>query len=142
MFLILEGLAKLRPVFQKDGLVNAGNASVRKSLHIILKTLEVCFLLKFFRASPTVRPLWSWQENPQSRSTASNLWLKSSPMLLSVRKLKLSSIQQIDLSRKKISGCDPTIMGIGPAPAIREVLKITGMKMDDIDIVEVRKLHF
>ncbi|KHJ85171.1 thiolase protein [Oesophagostomum dentatum] len=36
-------------------------------------------------------------------------------------------------------GCDPTIMGIGPAPAIRQVLAQTGMKMDDIDIFEVNE---
>lgn len=35
-------------------------------------------------------------------------------------------------------GCDPTIMGIGPAPAIRQVLAETGLKIEDIDIFEVR----
>jgi acetyl-CoA acyltransferase 2 len=34
-------------------------------------------------------------------------------------------------------GVDPTIMGIGPVPAIRNVLKATGKTLDDIDLVEV-----
>lgn len=34
-------------------------------------------------------------------------------------------------------GVDPTIMGIGPAPAIRNVLKAAGKSLDDIDLVEV-----
>lgn len=42
-----------------------------------------------------------------------------------------------------VVGVDPTIMGIGPAPAIRNVLKATGKTIDDIDLIEVNlnKLH-
>ncbi|PIO64071.1 acetyl-CoA C-acetyltransferase [Teladorsagia circumcincta] len=36
-------------------------------------------------------------------------------------------------------GCDPTMMGIGPAPAIRQVLAHTGLKIEDIDIFEVNE---
>ncbi|KJH42049.1 acetyl-CoA C-acetyltransferase [Dictyocaulus viviparus] len=36
-------------------------------------------------------------------------------------------------------GCDPTIMGIGPAPAIRQILSKTGLRIDDIDIFEVNE---
>jgi acetyl-CoA acyltransferase 2 len=36
-----------------------------------------------------------------------------------------------------VVGVDPTIMGIGPVPAIRNVLKATGKTLDDIDLVEV-----
>lgn len=34
-------------------------------------------------------------------------------------------------------GVDPTIMGIGPAPAIKNLLKVTGKTLNDIDLVEV-----
>lgn len=37
-----------------------------------------------------------------------------------------------------IVGVEPSIMGIGPAPAIKELLKVTGKTLDDIEIVEVR----
>jgi len=36
-----------------------------------------------------------------------------------------------------ISGCDPSIMGIGPVPAIRALLSKTGYNLSDIDLIEV-----
>src|SRR5689334_14571729 len=38
-----------------------------------------------------------------------------------------------------IVGVDPTIMGSGPVPATRAALKKAGMKLDDIDLVEVNE---
>ncbi|KAJ7427137.1 3-ketoacyl-CoA thiolase, mitochondrial [Willisornis vidua] len=35
------------------------------------------------------------------------------------------------------AGCDPSIMGIGPVPAITEVLKKAGLTLKDMDLVEV-----
>lgn len=39
-------------------------------------------------------------------------------------------------------GVDPTIMGIGPVPAIQNVLKLSGKTLNDIDLVEVLMLYF
>lgn len=36
-----------------------------------------------------------------------------------------------------ITGVDPTIMGIGPVYAIRDLLRKMNMSLDDIDLVEV-----
>lgn len=36
-------------------------------------------------------------------------------------------------------GVPPEIMGIGPVPAIQNVLKVAGMKMDDIDLFEINE---
>jgi len=36
-------------------------------------------------------------------------------------------------------GLDPAYMGLGPVPAIRKVLKQTGMTMDDIDMIELNE---
>lgn len=36
-----------------------------------------------------------------------------------------------------VAGVDPNIMGIGPAPAIRKLLKVAGMELKDIGLVEV-----
>ena len=38
-----------------------------------------------------------------------------------------------------ISGCDPKIMGIGPAPAIRSAMERTSSTLSDIDLVEVNE---
>ncbi|XP_004422583.1 PREDICTED: 3-ketoacyl-CoA thiolase, mitochondrial [Ceratotherium simum simum] len=37
------------------------------------------------------------------------------------------------------SGCDPSIMGIGPVPAINGALKKTGLNLKDMDLVEVNE---
>jgi acetyl-CoA C-acetyltransferase/acetyl-CoA acyltransferase 2 len=36
-------------------------------------------------------------------------------------------------------GCDPTIMGIGPAGAARKALEMAGLKLEQMDLVEVNE---
>lgn len=38
-----------------------------------------------------------------------------------------------------VSGCDPSVMGIGPAPAIRRALTTAGLTLADMDLVEVNE---
>jgi acetyl-CoA C-acetyltransferase len=38
-----------------------------------------------------------------------------------------------------VAAIRPEIMGLGPIPAIQQLLKETGMKMDDIDVVEINE---
>ncbi|CAG0914922.1 unnamed protein product [Notodromas monacha] len=38
-----------------------------------------------------------------------------------------------------IAGCDPTIMGIGPVPAIHKMLKATGIKLSDVENIEINE---
>uniref|UniRef100_A0A8C3YMV1 Acetyl-CoA acyltransferase 2 n=1 Tax=Catagonus wagneri TaxID=51154 RepID=A0A8C3YMV1_9CETA len=38
-----------------------------------------------------------------------------------------------------VSGCDPSIMGIGPVPAITGALKKAGLSLKDMDLVEVNE---
>ncbi len=38
-----------------------------------------------------------------------------------------------------VAGVDPRIMGIGPVAAIPKALKIAGMKLDDIDVIELNE---
>jgi len=37
-----------------------------------------------------------------------------------------------------IAGVEPTIMGIGPVPAIQKLLNKTGVSLGDVDLVEVK----
>lgn len=91
------GLAKLRPVFQKDGLVTAGNAS------------GICD----GGAAVVVG----------KGSVARDRGLKPIARLIGWG----------------ISGCDPKIMGIGPAPAARKALAACGLTLAEMDIVEVNE---
>jgi acetyl-CoA acyltransferase 2 len=38
-----------------------------------------------------------------------------------------------------VAGVDPSIMGIGPVPAIRGVLERTGVGVDDIDLYDINE---
>ncbi|HCP46628.1 MAG TPA: acetyl-CoA C-acyltransferase [Deltaproteobacteria bacterium] len=93
----LEQMTALRPVFQKDGLVTAGNASgiCDGAAAVVLSTARIA-------------QERGWK--PMARLVA---W--------------------------GISGCDPTIMGIGPAPASRKALEAAGLSMGDMDLVEVNE---
>lgn len=54
-----------------------------------------------------------------------------------VKELGLSPIGR--LIHSAVAGVHPRIMGIGPVEAIPKVLKIAGMKMDDIDLIELNE---
>ncbi len=43
------------------------------------------------------------------------------------------------LVQAAVVGVDPEVMGIGPVPAIRELLKKTGMTIDDVDLIEINE---
>ncbi|WP_274308155.1 acetyl-CoA C-acetyltransferase [Solibacillus daqui] len=93
----LEGLAKLRPAFKKDGTVTAANAS-------------------------------GINDGAASVVVASEEF---------VQQQNLNPIARI--VSWGIAGVDPTIMGIGPAPAIREALKRANLTLDDMDLVEINE---
>ncbi|HKA86501.1 MAG TPA: acetyl-CoA C-acetyltransferase [Haliangiales bacterium] len=92
-----EALAKLPPVFKKDGVVTAGNAS------------GICD-----GAAALVLA---------SREAAEKRGLKPLARLV----------------QWGVAGCDPKIMGIGPAPAIRQALDRAGLKLEQMDLVEVNE---
>ena len=93
----IEGLAKLRPAFAKDGFVTAGNASgiVDGAAALIVCGEEY---VKLRNAKPMGR-IVSWA----------------------------------------YAGVEPEIMGIGPVPATRQALAKAGLKLSDIDLIEVNE---
>jgi acetyl-CoA acetyltransferase family protein len=93
----MEGLAKLRPAFGKNGTVTAGNASgiVDGGAAVVLTSLEQAEK----RGLKPMGRIVSWG----------------------------------------IAGVDPKIMGSGPVPASRAALKKAGLKLDDIDLIEVNE---
>lgn len=93
----IEALAKLPPVFKKDGVVSAGNASG------ICDGAAALILASRKRADEK-----GWK--PIGRLTG---W--------------------------GVAGCDPTVMGIGPVPAIRNLLASTSTQLTDYDLFEVNE---
>jgi acetyl-CoA acyltransferase 2 len=92
-----EALAKLAPVFKKDGVVTAGNAS------------GIC-------------------------DGAAMLVLATEDFAKQKGLTPLARIVQWG-----IAGVEPSLMGIGPAPAIRSALARAGLKLEDMDLVEVNE---
>ncbi len=92
-----EGLTKLKAVFEKDGVVTAGNASgIVDGACALLVTSE-------------------------ARAKAEG-W----PVL--ARLVAAAAV-----------GCDPTVMGIGPVPAVQRTLAQAGLTLAQMDAVEVNE---
>jgi acetyl-CoA acetyltransferase family protein len=93
----LEGLAKLRPAFSKDGFVTAGNAS-----GIVDGAACLVIAGEDYVKSKDIKPwgrIVSWA----------------------------------------YAGVEPDVMGIGPVPATRKALEKAGLRLEDIDVVEVNE---
>jgi acetyl-CoA acetyltransferase family protein len=93
----LEGLAKLKPAFGKNGTVTAGNASgiVDGGAAVVLTSLAEAEK----RGLKPLGRIVSWG----------------------------------------IAGVDPKIMGSGPVPASRIALNKAGLKLEEIDLIEVNE---
>ncbi|KAI9923015.1 hypothetical protein PsorP6_000378 [Peronosclerospora sorghi] len=93
----MSKLAALKPVFKKDGVVTAGNASgISDGAGAVLLASEDA-----------------------------------------VKKHNLTPLARV--VSYHVSGVDPTIMGIGPVPAITGALKRAGLKKSDIDIYDINE---
>ena len=93
----MEGLAKLKPAFGKNGTVTAGNASgiVDGGAAVVMMTLDKAQK----RGLTPMGRIVSWG----------------------------------------IAGVDPKIMGSGPVPSSRAALKKAGLKLEDMDLIEVNE---
>ncbi|MES2536937.1 MAG: acetyl-CoA C-acyltransferase family protein [Pseudomonadota bacterium] len=89
-----DSLAKMKPVFKKDGLVTVGNASGINDGAAAVMLVEA--------------------------KRAAELGLKPLARLVGYAH----------------AGVEPQYMGIGPIPATRMVLKRTGLRMQDLDVIE------
>ncbi len=93
----VEKLAKLQPVFKKDGSVTAGNS---------------CALCDAAAAVLVMK-----------EDKAKELRVKPMARILSYAH----------------AGVDPAIMGIGPVPAVKKALDRAGLKLEDIDLIELNE---
>ena len=95
--LTAESMAKLRPVFDKEGSVTAGNASG----------------INDAAAAVTL----------MNRTAAEKAGVKPIARLVGYA----------------FAGVDPQYMGIGPVPAIKNLLKTTGLSVADFDVIELNE---
>jgi acetyl-CoA acetyltransferase len=38
-----------------------------------------------------------------------------------------------------VAGVDPSVMGLGPVPATHKALQRAGLKLEDIDLIEINR---
>lgn len=71
-------------------------------------------------------------------ATSSPLTIGGAALLLMERSKadKLGLSYHLKYEAGVLAGCDPTIMGIGPIPAVKKILARTGLTVKDIDIWE------
>jgi acetyl-CoA C-acetyltransferase len=92
-----EKLARLRPAFQKDGSVTAGNASgINDGASFVLVMSEAA-----------------------------------------MRKYDLKPLVEIVAVGQ--GGVDPSVMGLGPVPAVRDALTKANLRLADIDLLELNE---
>lgn len=61
-------------------------------------------------------------------------------VIMSADKAKALGVQPlVRIKSFAVSGCDPTIMGIGPVPTVRKLLERTGMSIGDFDVIELNE---
>ncbi|HEX7016040.1 MAG TPA: acetyl-CoA C-acyltransferase [Cyclobacteriaceae bacterium] len=61
-------------------------------------------------------------------------------LVMSERKMKELNLKPIArMLSYAVAGVEPRIMGIGPVRAVPKALKLAGMKLDDIDIIELNE---
>lgn len=61
-------------------------------------------------------------------------------VVMSERKLKELNLQPVaQMKSYAVAGVEPRIMGIGPVNAVPKALKLAGMKLDDIDVIELNE---
>ena len=93
----LEALGKLRPAFDKEGSVTAGNSS-------------------------------QVTDGAASVVLADGDWARDQGLRI-----------RAFLRGYAVVGVDPDVMGIGPVPAIRKLLKDAGLKINDVDVYEINE---
>ncbi|MDZ5472661.1 thiolase family protein [Bacillus sp. 31A1R] len=61
-------------------------------------------------------------------------------VLMSRAKAEELNLQPMAVIRAQaVAGVDPNVMGIGPVPAVRKVLKKSGLTLNDMDLIEINE---
>lgn len=64
----------------------------------------------------------------------------SALVIMSREKAEALGIRPLAVVREyAVAGVDPNIMGIGPVPAVRKVMKKSGLRIEDMDLIEINE---
>lgn len=93
------------------------------------------------QALSELKPVFNPEQGLVTAGSSSQISDGASAMLLmaaeTAQALGLKPIAKI--TSLGLSGVDPSIMGIGPVPATKKALAKAGMKLDDIDLIELNE---
>jgi len=87
-----------------------------------------------------LRPAFSTTGTVTAGNSSQTSDAAAAAVLLSDVRAKQLGLQPLGIFRAfVVVGCDPDIMGIGPSFAIPKLLKKTGLKLEDIDLIELNE---
>jgi len=88
-----------------------------------------------------LRPVFDPKHGTVTAATSSALADGASAMLLmsGAKAMALGLKPLVRIKAMAVAGCDPSVMGYGPVPATKKVLKRAGLGIEDIDVVELNE---
>ena len=87
-----------------------------------------------------LRPAFSTTGTVTAGNSSQTSDAAAAAVLLSDARAKQLGLQPLGIFRAfVVVGCDPDIMGIGPSFAIPKLLSKTGLKLEDIDLIELNE---
>ena len=92
-------------------------------------------------ALAALKPAFMPQGGTVTAGNASPLNVGAAALLImSEERARLLGLQPIARIRAMaVAGVDPSVMGIGPVPATHKALERAGLKLDDIDLIEINE---
>ena len=80
-----------------------------------------------------------WATRPRIDCPAMTSKLELHDQLLVERARELGLKPKARIRAMAVAGVDPSVMGIGPVPATQKALQRAGLKLEDIDLIEINE---
>lgn len=92
-------------------------------------------------ALSALKPVFMPDGGTVTAGNASPLSVGSAALLImSEEKARALGLKpKVRIKAMAVAGVDPSVMGIGPVPAVHKALQRAGLKLDDIDLIEINE---